>query len=418
MSTSRSILPVLAKLMAGNIFATVAISTTRPRSPTRASSARAWDGSAAFRPRVSLRICGLDRAARLEGIREEQAQRLAHGKRVGLQHWVVTGGLGFIGSAFVRLILRERDDVRVTVLDAMTYAANPANLASVASDPRYRFVRGDICDAAAVGEAIGEGCDAVLNFAAETHVDRSILAPERFLKTDILGTHVLLEAVRELHVKRFLQVSTDEVYGDVEHGSSAEDHPVRPRSPYAASKAGGDLQVLAYSATFGVPVLITRGSNTYGPYQYPEKLIPLFVTNLIDDTPVPVYGDGRQIRDWLHVDDHARGILHVLEHGKLGEIYNLGGGNSRENLEITKVLLAATGRTWDTHVRHVTDRAGHDRRYSLDAVKAGRLGWKPTIEFERGLRETVEWYRTNEPWWRPIKSGEFREYYKTQYASR
>ncbi len=335
-----------------------------------------------------------------------------------LRHWIVTGGLGFIGSAFVRNVLRDRPDVRITVLDAMTYAANPENVREVAGDARYRFVRGDICDVTAVREAIGGGVSAIVNFAAETHVDRSILAPEQFLKTDRLGTHILLEAVREQAIERFVQVSTDEVYGDIERGSSAEDHPIRPRSPYAASKAGGDLQALAYRTTFGTPVLITRGSNTYGPYQYPEKLIPLFVTNLIDDTPVPVYGDGRQIRDWLHVDDHARGILHVLENGDLGEIYNLGGGNSRENVEITKVLLAATGRTWDTHVRHVNDRPGHDRRYSLDASKAARLGWRPTVEFERGLRETVDWYRANEGWWRPIKSGEFREYYKTQYASR
>jgi dTDP-glucose 4,6-dehydratase len=300
----------------------------------------------------------------------------------------------------------------------MTYAANPENLREVADEPRYRFVKGDICDPAAVREAIGADCHAIVNFAAETHVDRSILAPEQFLKTDVLGTHILLEAVREHGIERFLQVSTDEVYGDIEHGSSNEEHPIRPRSPYAASKAGGDLQVLAYHTTFKTPVLITRGSNTYGPYQYPEKLIPLFVTNLIDDTQVPVYGDGKQIRDWLHVDDHARGILHVLEHGELGEIYNIGGGNSRENIEITKHLLDATGRSWDTHVKHVTDRAGHDRRYSLDASKAGRLGWEPQVAFEQGLRETVEWYKNNEAWWRPIKSGEFREYYKTQYASR
>lgn len=333
-------------------------------------------------------------------------------------HWVVTGGLGFIGSAFVRMVVRERADVQITVLDAMTYAANPENLSAVSGDPRYRFVHGDICDPGAVRDAIGDEAAAIVNFAAETHVDRSILAPEQFLKTDILGTHVLLEAVREKRIERFLQVSTDEVYGDVDHGSSAEDHPLRPRSPYAASKAGGDLQVLAYATTYGTPVLITRGSNTYGPFQYPEKLIPLFVTNLIDDTPVPVYGDGRQIRDWLHVDDHARGILHVLEHGELGEIYNIGGGNSRENIEITNVLLAATGRAWDTHVRHVTDRAGHDRRYSLDCSKADRLGWRPNVDFERGLGETVDWYRANEAWWRPIKSGAFREYYKTQYAGR
>jgi dTDP-glucose 4,6-dehydratase len=335
-----------------------------------------------------------------------------------LRHWVVTGGLGFIGSAFVRMVLRERSDVRVTVLDAMTYAANPANVASVAGDARYRFVHGDICSAADVREAIATGAAAIVNFAAETHVDRSILAPEQFLKTDILGTHVLLEAVRELSIERFVQVSTDEVYGDVEHGSSVEDDPVRPRSPYAASKAGGDLQVLAYRATFGIPAMITRGSNTYGPYQYPEKLIPLFVTNLLDDEPVPIYGDGRQVRDWLHVDDHARGILHALEHGRDGEVYNIGGGNSRENRDITNVLLAATGRTWDGHVRHVTDRAGHDRRYSLDASKLARLGWRPTVDFERGLQETVAWYRENETWWRPLKSGEFREYYKRQYASR
>jgi dTDP-glucose 4,6-dehydratase len=337
---------------------------------------------------------------------------------VGQRHWVVTGGLGFIGSAFVRMVLRDRPDVTVTVLDAMTYAGNPENLREIAGDPRYRFVRGDICDPAAVREAIGAGAAAIVNFAAETHVDRSILAPEQFLKTDVLGTHVLLEAVRDHEIERYLQVSTDEVYGDIEHGSSSEDHPIRPRSPYAASKAGGDLQVLAYFTTFQTPVLITRGSNTYGPYQYPEKLIPLFVTNLLDDAPVPVYGDGRQIRDWLHVDDHARGILTVLERGELGEIYNIGGGNSRENVEITKALLDATARSWDTHVRHVTDRAGHDRRYSLDASKAARLGWQPEVEFERGLRETVDWYRSNEAWWRPIKSGEFREYYKTQYASR
>ncbi len=334
------------------------------------------------------------------------------------RHWVVTGGLGFIGSAFVRLALRNRADVRVTVLDAMTYAANPLNVADVASDPRYRFVKGDICDPAAVRDAIGDGATAIVNFAAETHVDRSILAPEQFIKTDILGTHVLLEAVREQKIERFLQVSTDEVYGDIEHGSSSEEHPIRPRSPYAASKAGGDLQVLAYRTTFDAPVLITRGSNTYGPYQYPEKLIPLFVTNLIDDESVPVYGDGRQVRDWIHVDDHARGILHVLEHGELGNVYNIGGGNSRENVEITKHLLAAIGRSWDTHVRHVTDRPGHDRRYSLDASKAARLGWSPQVPFEDGLLATADWYRANEAWWRPIKSGDFREYYKTQYASR
>jgi dTDP-glucose 4,6-dehydratase len=334
------------------------------------------------------------------------------------QHWVVTGGLGFIGSAFVRMVMNERSDIRVTVLDALTYAANPMNLREIADDPRYAFIHGDICDPSAVREAVGSGASALVNFAAETHVDRSILAPEQFLKTDDLGTHVLLEAVREKEVARFLQVSTDEVYGDIEIGSSDENHPIRPRSPYAASKAGGDLQVLAYHTTFNTPVLITRGSNTYGPFQYPEKLVPLFITNLIDDTPVPVYGDGRQVRDWLHVDDHARGILHVLEHGELGAIYNIGAGNSRENIEITEALLDETGRSWDTHARHVTDRAGHDRRYSLDSPKMIRLGWGPQVNFQHGLHDTVTWYKENEAWWRPIKSGSFREYYHTQYSLR
>jgi dTDP-glucose 4,6-dehydratase len=334
------------------------------------------------------------------------------------RRWLVTGGLGFIGSSFVRLALRERPDVAVTVLDSMTYAANAANVAEVATDPRYRFVKGDIADAAAVDEAVGDGVEAIVNFAAETHVDRSILDPEAFIRTDVMGTHVLLEAVRRHGIARFLQVSTDEVYGDVEHGASAETDPIRPRSPYAASKAGGDLQVLAYHATFGTPVLITRGSNTYGPFQYPEKLIPLFVTNLLEGEPVPVYGDGLQVRDWLYVDDHARGIAHVLEHGTCGEVYNLGGGNSRTNLEITTELLRLTGRDWDTSVRHVTDRPGHDRRYALDASKARALGWSPRADFANGLAETVAWYRAREDWWRPIKSGEFRDYYRRQYALR
>jgi dTDP-glucose 4,6-dehydratase len=334
------------------------------------------------------------------------------------RRWLVTGGLGFIGSAFVRLALRDRSDVAVTVLDAMTYAANPANVAEVAADPRYQFVKGDIADAAAVDEAVGDGVEAIVNFAAESHVDRSILDPEAFIRTDVMGTHVLLEAARRHGIARFLQVSTDEVYGDVEHGASAESDPIRPRSPYAASKAGGDLQVLAYHTTFGTPVLITRGSNTYGPFQYPEKLIPLFVTNLLEGEPVPVYGDGLQVRDWLYVDDHARGIAHVLEHGTCGEVYNLGGGNSRTNLEITKELLRLTGRDWDASVRHVTDRPGHDRRYALDAAKAHALGWSPRVAFANGLAETVAWYRAREDWWRPIKSGEFRDYYRRQYAFR
>jgi len=319
---------------------------------------------------------------------------------------------------FVRLVLAERPDVRIVNLDALTYAGNPANLAAIEHDPRYRFVHGNICDAEAVEAAIGSGVDAIVNFAAETHVDRSILAPEEFLRTDILGTHVLLEAVRKHSIARYLQVSTDEVYGHVADGLSKEGDPIEPRSPYAASKAGGDLQVFAYYTTFGTPVLVTRGSNTYGPYQYPEKLIPLFVTNLIEDEAVPVYGDGLQVRDWLHVEDHARGILHVLEHGQLGNAYNIGGGTPRTNLEITQRLLDLCGRSFETHVRHVLDRPGHDRRYALDSSKARALGWSPRRDFETGLAETVAWYRDNDTWWRSIKSGTFNDYYKRQYAER
>jgi dTDP-glucose 4,6-dehydratase len=332
--------------------------------------------------------------------------------------WLVTGGAGFIGSMFVRLVMAERPDVRIVNLDALTYAGNLANLASIDRDPRYRFVHGNICDASAVEEAIGSGVDAVVNFAAESHVDRSILAPEEFLRTDILGTHVLLEAVRAHDIGRFLQVSTDEVYGHVAGGESSETDPIAPRSPYAASKAGGDLQAFAYHTTYGTPVLVTRGSNTYGPYQYPEKLIPLFLTNLIDDQSVPVYGDGLQVRDWLHVEDHARGILHVLENGAVGNAYNIGGGNGRTNLEITERLLAGCGRSFETHVRHVLDRPGHDRRYALDSTKAKALGWSPRREFDAGLNETIAWYRENEAWWRPIKNGTFTDYYKRQYAER
>lgn len=332
--------------------------------------------------------------------------------------WLVTGGLGFIGSAFIRLVISQLPDLSIVNLDAMTYAANPANLKTVKNSPRYRFVHGSICDPDAVAKAVGHGVDAIVNFAAETHVDRSILDPAAFLRTDILGTHILLEAVRKNKISRFLQVSTDEVYGDVDEGESVESDALRPRSPYSASKAGGDLQVMAYHTTYGVPVLITRGSNTYGPFQYPEKLIPLFVTNLIDDESVPIYGDGMQQRDWIHVDDHARGILHVLERGSIGEVYNLGGGNHHTNIEITKRLLEACGRAYSTHVKHVLDRPGHDRRYAIGCEKARTLGWAPGMNFAVGLQATVDWYRSNETWWRPIKSGEFKTYYERQYAHR
>jgi dTDP-glucose 4,6-dehydratase len=317
--------------------------------------------------------------------------------------WLVTGGLGFIGSHFIRLVLRERPGVEVVNLDAMTYAGNPANLREVDGDLRYRFVKGDICDGAAVRDAIAGGADAIVNFAAESHVDRSILDPERFLRTDALGTLVLLEASRELAVPRYLQVSTDEVYGHVADGESIESDPVRPRSPYAASKAAADLLTLAHHATYGVPVVITRGSNTYGPHQYPEKIVPLFVTNLIDDRPVPVYGDGLQIRDWLYVEDHARAILHALEHGEPGSIYNIAVGTGRTNLALTQLLIERCGRSMETHLTHVADRPGHDRRYAVNAAKLRALGWQPRVPFDEGIAKTIAWYRANESWWRPLK---------------
>ena len=331
---------------------------------------------------------------------------------------LITGGLGFIGSNFIRLTLRERDDVEIVNLDAMTYAGNPANLRDVENDARYRFVHGDIADAADVRKAIDNSVDAIVNFAAETHVDRSILEPSAFLRTDVLGTHVLLEAVREQSIPRFLQVSTDEVYGEISNGTATENDPLCPRNPYSASKAAGDLQVLAYWNTFGTPVLITRGSNTYGPFQYPEKLVPLFITNLIDDEAVPLYGDGLQTRDWLHVEDHARGILHVLEHGAAGNVYNLGGGNQRTNVDVTRMIVDACERSMKTHVRYVADRLGHDRRYALECSKARALGWTPWMNFDEGLRQTIAWYKDREAWWRPLKSGEFRAYYTRQYAHR
>ncbi len=319
--------------------------------------------------------------------------------------WVVTGGLGFIGSHFIRLALNERPGLEIVNLDAMTYAGNPANLSDLEQAPRYRFLRGDICDPAAVHEAIGNKADAVVNFAAETHVDRSIDDPEAFLRTDTLGTQVLLEAVRQGRAARLVQVSTDEVYGEVAHGESVESDPLRPRSPYAASKAAADLLALAYHATYGVSVVITRGSNTYGPNQYPEKIVPLFITNLLDDRSVPVYGDGLQIRNWLYVEDHARAVLHVLEHGAAGSVYNAGGGSSLTNLELTRMLVGACGRSMERHVAHVTDRLGHDRRYALDSSRLHSLGWRPQVGFDEGIAGTIAWYRANEAWWRPLKGA-------------
>jgi dTDP-glucose 4,6-dehydratase len=323
---------------------------------------------------------------------------------------LVTGGAGFIGSHFVRRLADRGDDV--VVLDKLTYSGNRANLNGV----EHTFVEGDIADSWAVRFA-GDGCEAVVNFAAETHVDRSILAASDFVRTDVLGTHVLLEWACAAGA-RYVQVSTDEVYGDIEPGqASREDDPLRTSSPYAASKAGGDLQVLAYHRTHGLNASITRGSNTYGPNQYPEKLVPLFVTNALDGEPLPVYGDGRQVRDWLHVEDHCAAIDLVLREGGPGEVYNVGAGDGRENLEVVERILALTGAD-PSLVRHVEDRRGHDRRYALDSRRIGSLGWTPARSFREGLAETVAWYRDRRDWWEPLKSGEYREYYRRQYASR
>ncbi len=334
---------------------------------------------------------------------------------------LVTGGAGFIGSCYVREVLGRRDGTRITVLDKLTYAGNEANLAPVRDDPelavRLTFVRGDIADAVAVGPLV-ESVDAVVNFAAETHVDRSILEPEAFLTTGVIGVHVLLEACRTAAGRpRFLQVSTDEVYGDVETGYAAEDAPIAPRSPYAAAKAAGELLVRSYVATHGLDAVVTRGANTYGPYHHPEKLIPLFITNALDDRPLPLYGDGLQRRDWLYVADHAAAIDFVLRHGAAGETYNVAGGAERANREVVALLLQRLDKPWSL-VREVEDRPGHDRRYAMDGAKLTALGWQPTTSFEAGLASTVDWYRANETWWRSARSGDWDSWYERQYGHR
>jgi dTDP-glucose 4,6-dehydratase len=322
---------------------------------------------------------------------------------------LVSGGAGFIGSHFVRRLRGTGSDV--VVLDKLTYSGNRANLPD-----DVEFHEGDIAEPADVARA-SRGCEAIVNFAAETHVDRSILSARDFGRTEFHGTQVLLEHVRETGV-RLVQVSTDEVYGDLEAGgSSKETDPLRPSSPYSAAKAAGDLLIPAYVRTFGVNVSITRGSNTYGPNQYPEKFIPLFVTNALDGEPLPLYGDGRQVRDWLFVEDHCAGIEHVLREGAPGEIYNVGGGDEHENIDVAGRILELTGADRSL-LRSVADRVGHDRRYSLDTSKLRGLGWSPQTSFADGLRETVAWYRDQRAWWGPIKSGEYREYYERQYGER
>lgn len=330
---------------------------------------------------------------------------------------LVTGGAGFIGSHLVRRLVIQGGH-QVVNLDALKYSGNRANNQDLDSHACYRFVHGDIADQALVKRLLEEQrIEGVINAAAETHVDRSILDPGSFSKTDVVGTGVLLEEARRAGVKRFVQVSTDEVYGSVETGMSTEEDRLFPRSPYSASKAGGDLLALSYWTTYRFPVIVSRGSNTYGPNQYPEKFIPLFVTNAIDDQPLPLYGDGRQRRDWLAVQDHCSAIEHIMLNGEPGEVYNVGGGNERENIVVAEQLLSLLGKP-KSLIRLVQDRPGHDRRYAVDCRKVNRIGWQPSVPFDDGLKAAVEWYRQNESWWRPIKSGEFRAYYEAMYAKR
>jgi dTDP-glucose 4,6-dehydratase len=332
---------------------------------------------------------------------------------------LVTGGAGFIGSNFVRHALTAHPDWRVTTLDKLTYAGRLENLKGVIDHPQHEFVKGDIADPAVAGPLV-TAADIVVHFAAETHVDRSLMNAGEFIMTDVYGTFVLLEAAREAsRLRKFVQISTDEVYGSIPEGSSRETDELRPRNPYSASKAGADRLAYSYWATYQVPVVITRASNNYGPYQFPEKVIPLFITNAMDDRSVPLYGDGMNVRDWLHVSDNCRALDLIIEAGAPGEVFNVGGGNHVKNVDLTRRILQLLGKP-ESLIRPVADRPGHDRRYSVDTTKLHGLGWTPRIAFEQGLADTVAWYQQNEWWWRPIKEGDpaFQAYYKTQYDDR
>ena len=331
----------------------------------------------------------------------------------------VTGGAGFIGSAFIRLVLDETDDVRIVDLDALTYAGNLENLNGI-DESRHSFIRGDICDRATVLAAIPDNCDAIFNFAAESHVDRSINSADEFLRTNIIGTQVLLDAARTKNVRRFVQISTDEVMGSLPEGSDeffTESSPLAPNSPYAASKAAAELVVRAARETFGLNTVITRCGNNYGPRQFPEKLIPLMIANAMNDDPLPVYGDGKNVRDWIYVDDHCRGIWKAYEHGSSGELYNIGARNEKQNIDVVRSLLDALGKPHNL-IAYVTDRLGHDRRYAIDPTKSEKeLGWKPEVTWEDGLRITIDWYRKNHAWVDHIRNGEYRNYYKSMYGT-
>ena len=333
---------------------------------------------------------------------------------------LVTGGAGFIGSAFVRYVLGAHDDVQIVTLDKLTYAGNMENLAPVDGNPRHSFVLGDICDAETVTTILKETpVDAIVHFAAESHVDRTNLSPGSAVETNVRGTAVLLEAARQARVSRFLLVSTDEVYGSIDEPDAADEtYPMNPSSPYSASKAGAELLALAYVKTYRLPLIITRGSNNYGPYQFPEKLIPLMISNALDRLPLPVYGDGLQVRDWMYVEDHCRGIFAALTKGKEGEAYNIGGGNHLPNIEVIKRILSITGAP-DSLITRVADRPGHDRRYAIQVDKITRdTGFRPSVSFEEGLAATVDWYRKNTAWTSRVKSGEYRDYYQRNYEWR
>lgn len=332
---------------------------------------------------------------------------------------LVTGGAGFIGSNFVLYMLKQHPEYQIINIDALTYAGNLENLKSAEGNPNHVFVKADITDAEKMNELIGQGIDVVVNFAAESHVDRSILEPDVFVKTNILGTQVLLEAARRHNITKFVQVSTDEVYGTLgETGLFSETTPLAPNSPYSASKAGGDLLVRAYHETFGLPVNITRCSNNYGPYQFPEKLIPLMISKALKDETLPVYGDGLNIRDWLYVEDHCSAIDLVIHQGRNGEVYNIGGNNERTNMQIVKTILHELDKP-ESLISHVKDRPGHDRRYGIDPTKTmTELGWKPKHSFETGIKETIRWYLDNKDWWTRILTGDYKEYYAKQYGER
>jgi dTDP-glucose 4,6-dehydratase len=335
-----------------------------------------------------------------------------------MKNILVTGAAGFIGSAFVRYMVEKYPQFNFIAYDKLTYAGNLDNLTPISDEENYRFEHGDIADRNVLKKVLqSNNIDTVVNFAAESHVDRSILAPDAFIHTDVVGVYILLDEAHKHGIERFLQVSTDEVYGDIPEGFSLEGDILAPNSPYAASKAGGEMMVRSYHVTYGMNTVITRGSNTFGPYQYPEKLLPLFITEAIDDQPLPLYGDGRQVRDWLYVDDHVTGIETALMKGESGEIYNVAGDNEQHNIDVVQWFLDIMGKS-DSLIKHVPDREGHDRRYAMNCDKLRGLGWELSRDFATKLEETVSWYINNEWWWRKIKTGEYLEFYKRQYAER